>query len=280
MAHSEITDDAERLRERVIALEGKLEATRAQLRAHTDSAKSLDLDLNLAAKIHRTLLPQPLRDDRIEVDVRYVPFEKVGGDYCQVRFFDKDTCYITMCDVVGHGVQGALLATRVSSEVRHWIRKGQPPRTIVQMLNSFIYDHFAEISMFLTFIASRIDLERRQITWSGAGHPSPLLIRSDGTTVEQLRSQNPLIGVQEECLEDEPEHTLSLNPGDRLVFHTDGLMETSDSTRKQLGIDGLASLATVAMRVELFDMADQILDQVAQHGPATDDITLIVAEIK
>ncbi len=257
-----------------------MDATRAQLRSHIDRAKSLDLDFNLAAKIHRTLLPQPLHNDRIEVDVRYVPFEKVGGDYCQVRFCDKDTCYITMCDVVGHGIQGALLATRISSEVRHWILEGQPPRNIVQLLNSFVYNHFAETGMFLSFIASRIDLERCQITWSGAGHPSPLLIRSDGTTVERLPSQNLLIGVQEECLADEPEHTLSLNPGDRLVFHTDGLTETADSTRKQLGLDGLASLATVAMCVELFDMADQILNQVTEYGPTTDDRTLIVAEIK
>jgi len=280
MAHSDITNDTERLRERISTLERRLDATRAQMRAHINSAKSLDLDLNLATKIHRTLLPQPVHSDRIEVDVRYVPFEKVGGDYCQVRFFDKDTCYITMCDVTGHGVQGALLATRVSSEVRHWILEGQPPRTIVQLLNSFIYEHFAETDMFVTFIASRIDLERRQITWSGAGHPSPLLIRSDGTTVERLPSQNVIIGVQQKCLDDEPEHTLGLNPGDRLVFHTDGLMETADSTREQLGIDGLVRLATVAMCVELFDMADQILDQVAEYGPTTDDRTLIVAEIK
>jgi serine phosphatase RsbU (regulator of sigma subunit) len=280
MADSEITDDAEGLSERITALERTLEATRAQLRSHINRAKSLKLDLNLAAKIHRTLLPQPLRNDRIEVDVRYVPFEKVGGDYCQVRFFDKDTCYITMCDVCGHGVQGALLATRVSSEVRHWILQGQPPQTIVQMLNSFIHDHFVQTGTCLTFIASRIDLERHEITWSGAGHPSPLLVRSDGTTVERLPSQNLIIGVQEECLHDEPEHTLSLNPGDRLVFHTDGLMETADSTRTQLGIDGLASLASVAMCVGLFDMADQILDQVAEYGTVDDDRTLIVAEIK
>lgn len=280
MAHSEIIDDAERLRERIIALERRLDTTRAQMRAYNNSEKSLDLDLNLAAKIHRTLLPQPISSDQIEVVVRYLPLEKVGGDYCQVRFFGKDMCYITMCDVVGHGIQGAMLATRVSSEVRHWILQGQPPRTIVQLLNSFIYDHFAETDMFLTFMASRIDLERRQITWSGAGHPSPLLIRSDGTTVERLPSQNLIIGLQDDCLEDEPEHTLNLNSGDRLVFHTDGLMETADSTRKQLGIDGLASLATVAMCAELFDMADQILDQVAQYGPITDDRTLIVAEIK
>jgi len=150
------------------------------------------------------------------------------------------------------------------------------------LLNSFIYDHFGETDRLLSFIAARIDLKRRQITWSGAGHPSPLLIRCEGATVELLPSQNLIIGVQEECLADEPEHTLSLNPGDRLVFHTDGFIETVDANEKQLDLNGLIDFATGAMSVDLFDMADQILDQVTmyQHGPTTDDRTLIVAEIK
>ena len=286
MAESQtpFTDDEDptRLRERLAAMQRTLDAARTQLRRHLSRAKSLDLDFELAAKVHRTLLPQTVRNERIEVDVRYIPFDKVGGDYCQVRFLDRDTCYITMCDVVGHGVQGALLATRVSSEVRHWIVEGQPPRNIVHLLNSFIFENFAETGMFLTFIASRIDLERQLITWSGAGHPSPLLIRSDGTIVEPLTSQNTVIGVQEDCLDVQPEHTLSLNAGDRLVFHTDGLIETTDANEKQLGVDGLIDFATVAMSADLFDMADQMLDQVTryQHGPTADDRTLIVAEIK
>ncbi len=275
-------EDPTRLRERLAAMQRTLDATRTQLRWHLSRAKSLDLDFELADKVHRTLLPQTVRDERIEIDVRYIPFDKVGGDYCQVRFFDRDTCYITMCDVVGHGVQGALLATRVSSEVRNWVLEGQAPRNIVHLLNSFIFENFAETGIYLTFVASRIDLEGQLITWSGAGHPSPLLLRSDGTTVEPLTSQNMPIGVQEDCLDVQPEHTLSLNAGDRLVFHTDGLMETTDANEKQLGIDGLSDIATVAMSVDLFGMADQMLDQVTryQDGPTADDRTLIVAEIK
>lgn len=66
-----------------------------------------------------------------------------------------------------------------------------------------------------------------------------------------------------------------------MVF-TDGLFETRDATGKHLGIDVLADVARVAMCVDLFEMADQILDQLAQRQqwPVTDDRTLIVAEIK
>ncbi len=263
-------------------MQRNLEAMRAELRWQVGRAKALALDLEVAAKVHRSLLPQQVRHDRIHVDVRYNPIEQVGGDYCQVRIAGPNTCYITMCDVMGHGVQAALLATRVSSEVRHWILERLAPREIVQMLNKFIFDYFGETNLYLSFIAVRIDLANYEITWSGAGHPSPLLLRRDGTTVEPLTSQNLLIGVREECLDIEPEHSVSAEPGDRLLLYTDGLTEIADASGKELGVAGLSDLATVAMCVNLFDMADQIFEQVEHHhhGPVTDDRTLIVAELR
>src|SRR3990170_2384727 len=80
-----------------------------------DAQTKLQRQLKLAATVHRSLLPRPVRHERIHVDVRYVPVEGVGGDYCQVDFCDRQTCYITICDVTGHGIGSALLATRVSN---------------------------------------------------------------------------------------------------------------------------------------------------------------------
>lgn len=264
--------EVEQLRQRLAATEQELEAYRARLRWRLD----------LAAEVHRSLLPRPVHDERILVDVRYVPIDQVGGDYCQIRFPDPETCYITMCDVTGHGFGPALLATRVSSEVRSGIVYGRPPRDIVRSLNRFICEHFSEANLYLSFLAAEIDLSRRRITFSGAGHPSPLLIRSNGATVETLASQNPLIGVVKEILTDEPEHTVELEPGDRLVFYTDGLTETVDAAGHQLGTAGLAQIVSGGMTVELFEMADYVLDRVARysHGPPNDDKTLIVSEIK
>ena len=95
------------LRRRCAELEKELEHLRLKQQTR----------LTIAADVHRSLLPGPVRHDRIWIDVRYVPIEEVGGDYCQVRFPDRATCYVTMCDVMGHGVGSALLAIR-SIQVR------------------------------------------------------------------------------------------------------------------------------------------------------------------
>ncbi len=245
-------------------------------------SESLDRQLELAAGIHRTLLPKPIRHDRIHVDLRYIPIESVGGDYCQVRFPDSNTCYITMCDVTGHGIAPALLAARVSSEVRHFIHQDLPPHQIVQSLNDFICEHFSETYLYLSFIASRIDLLHDRITWCGAGHPSPLLIRKQNQHVIPLVSQNPWIGIDQDILCPEPEHTLFLEAGDRLVYYTDGITETMNELGEELGVPGLIQFALHAQNENLFILADNILKKVTdfRHGPITDDKTLIVAEIK
>jgi len=238
-------------------------------------------ELCLAAKVHDSMLPKPVRHDRIRLDVRYVPVDEVGGDYCQARFSDWETLYVTVCDVTGHGIGPALLASRVSSEVRYGIVYGREPFEIVRSLNRFIFGHFGETYLYLTFIAAQIDLVRRRVTWSGAGHPSPLLVRRDGSAVQLLESQNLMVGIVDDCLATEPQHRLDLEPGDRLLFYTDGLTETTNAEGRLLGTGGLSRIAVEAMSLDLFDTADHILDRVAryQHGPTTDDMTLIVTEI-
>jgi phosphoserine phosphatase RsbU/P len=238
--------------------------------------------LQLAGKVHHSLLPRPLRTDRLDVDVRYLPVEEVGGDYCQVIFQNENVCYITICDVTGHGIGAALLATRVSSEVRQRTLLGQSPVEVLDGLNRFVCEHFAEAGLFLTFLAARIDLAGGEITWSGAGHPSALLLRADGTTVRRLASQNLIIGVRPQCLAAEPEHRIRLEAGDRILFFTDGMTEIFDSTGSELGEGGLATLALNAMSDDLFGMTDRIFEQVMtfQHGPTVDDRTLIACGIK
>ena len=97
-----------------------------------------------------------------------------------------------------------------------------------------------------------------------------------------LKSRNCAIGLIENCLADEPEHPRKLAAGDRLLFYTDGITEAADAGNRLLGENRLAEIARETLSGGLFEMADTILNRVAEFrsGPPRDDITLIAVEIK
>lgn len=264
-------NEVTRLRQRLAAIEEEAENSRA----------SVQRELALAAKIQQTLLPNPIRHERILADVRYLPIEALGGDYCQLRFSDPNILYVTMTDITGHGIGPALLATRVSSEVRHCIQDQHSPKEFVRILNQFIREYFAHTGLFLSFFVARIDLQKKEIRWSGAGHPSPLLLYQNNKEVELLTSQNVLIGVVDDPLCETPEHSLSISVGDRLVFCSDGLLEVRNSSGAQLGTMGLKLIIQASPCTDLFKWADLIIASVNDYrdNEISDDITLIVMEL-
>ena len=243
-------------------LKEELAAAKRELDALRNDA---EFQLEMTGRLHRSLLPSPVRHPRIDVDVRYMPIDTVSGVYCQVRFPVLSTCYVTMCDISGRGTGPCLLATRVSSEVRHFIMDSMRPREMVEALNAFIFDHFPDFhdtGWILSFVAARIELESKTISYSGAGHPGPLQLR--GTQTKVLKSQNQSIGVRRDLLTAKPEHTQTLADGDRLLFYTKGLTQATNAKAQVLGQSGLAQIAADARHVELFKLTDRILEQQAR----------------
>ncbi len=254
-----------------------------QLQDELDTARTRqDFNIQLASRVHRSLMPSPIRHPQIDVDISYSPLETLSGDYCQVRFPDTSSCYVTMCQVRGPSVAAALLATRVSSEVRHLILNCMRPVEIVRSLNKFVYDHFHDANMSLSFMAAQIDLDHKTIIYSAAGDAMVLHLRPSEGIVGRLESQNAFVGVQKNCLGNEPEQTRSLTASDRLLFSTDAVRQADKATAERRGQSPLERCASDALAEDLFDMSDKIIDQAAQYddGPPKEGTTLIAAEIK
>jgi serine phosphatase RsbU (regulator of sigma subunit) len=195
----------------------------------------------LARRIHRSLLPQPLRDERIDLAVHYEEHEILGGDYCSVFQRTEDRLFLCVCDVTGHGLPAALLAGRISSFVQHEITVAHQPCEVVDALNRFVSSHFDGLGIYATFLCLDIDLRGRRIAYAGAGHPPALLQRRDGT-FESLGSLSPLIGVFPEMGRNCRASSTSLASGDRLLLFTDGLSETRNADGEMLGIDGIKAV--------------------------------------
>lgn len=246
--------------------------------------REIQRDLEIAERVHRSMLPSPVRHPNIDIDVRYIPVEKVGGDYCQVLFPDNDCCCVTLCDVTGHGFGPALLATRFSSEVRRLVVEQQTPAEIVQHVNAFVFDHFSGTELLISFFCAQFDFHQMVLTYSGAGHPGPLLIpRASGSEqIVALNSQNLLLGVERDFSAFRPDERVEVKSGDRVIFYTDGITETTDPQGTPLGVDGLIKMATVTCANPIFETADCYLDRLAEFrkGTQKDDLTLLVSEVK
>lgn len=242
----------------------------------------LHRELEVAAQIHLSLLPGSVSHPKIDVDVRYQPMDQIGGDYCQIRFPDRETCYLTICDVCGHGFGAALLATRISSEVRHSMLYGLEPWHLIWSLREFYAEYVPDCGLFFSFFAIKIDLGRGEVTWCGAGHPPVILLRREGRVAELLESQNPLVGIQLDQQSNWVQQSAEMRPGDRLVLYTDGIIEAPDEESQPLGTQAFLRSCLSAMDLDVSSAGARILSEISRFdgGRPTDDRTLILAQLK
>ncbi len=233
---------------------------------------------HLARRIHRSLLPDHLQDERVDVAVHYEEHEILGGDYCSVLKRTDDHLFLCICDVTGHGLPAALLAGRIHSFVQHEITVARHPCEVVDTLNRFVAEHFAELGIYATFLCVEIDLRWGSVAYAGAGHPPALLQRRHGT-FESLASLSPLIGVFPEMGRNCQVSKTSFAAGDRLLLYTDGLIETRNADGEMLGIDGVKE---ALCGIDRETGSDEILAELAAarrcfagHEIPDDDMLLI-----
>ncbi len=239
-------------------------------------------DLQLAHRIHRTLLPRRIVTKRVDIDVRYHEMNLLGGDYTTVYEHAPDRFLVCICDVAGHGLSAALLAGRVNSFVRHALREVAHPCQVVEDLNSFIWRNFQGIDLFLTFFCLEIDLRGRTIQYAGCGHPPALLWSDAAKRCVRLSSQHVPIGVLPEFPEGCEISSVPIGSGDLLLLYTDGVIETFGRARTLFGI---ARIESILANAEEFTESTQILDATFaalrkfRHGAQTDDVLVVAARI-
>jgi sigma-B regulation protein RsbU (phosphoserine phosphatase) len=242
--------------------------------------RRIEADLAVAAQVHRSLIPRSGRRGPLDVACHFDPTDGIGGDYASVFFQTGGRVVATVCDVSGHGIAAALLASRVNSFVLNTAPRAAHPCEIGDALNAFVCDHFQESGLLLTFFCLFLDLEARCLQYSGFGHPPVLLSKRNGD-LREIDSENPIIGVAREMTRDCSILSVPFERGDRLVLYTDGVTETADPAGELLGVEGLKGLVRETAHLPAEDAVSAIcerIDDIGEGAAPADDRLLLALE--
>ena len=194
-------------------------------RRHTDLFEwgQRTTPFTLAAEIQRRLLPASFtcEADSFTLAAWLEPAANIGGDTFDYSLA-RDQLHLSITDAVGHGVHSALTATLCVGSLRNTRRGGGTLLDQARAANDALLDNAPGGSTFATGLLGRLDLGTGVLAVVNAGHPTPLLIR-DATAHPVALPANRPFGV----LRDRPylESAIALQPGDRLVLVTDGMLE-------------------------------------------------------
>jgi len=253
---------------------------------HTNMTRAL-AKINAEAKtakiIQNSILPiDDTYWDTIAFSSLYAPAEDLGGDFYDVIKMNDDEYLIYIADVMGHGIQTALLTVFMRERVRANIDAAEEGmyallERLVREFNSIDIDGM----MYVTMVLCKYSKSKRELAVSNAGHGCPpLIIRNNGRSeIIPLRGM-PICTLAQDI--DYEEELISMNPGDRLILYTDGIIEERDSvTGLSLGSDGVRKLAEEHHAYNGSYLAKTIMDKSAKFAliSAKDDRTIIVADI-
>jgi phosphoserine phosphatase RsbU/P len=237
-------------------------------------------ELALAARVQQSLAPRGLIWQDLVIEAYFSPAHTIGGDFGVVHPQGDEFLNLVVCDVSGHGVGPALMANRIYSETLHALERRMGPGGLLRQLHDFVQDRIAVDGFFFTMAAARFSHQGRHVTFAGAGHPPAVLV-SNGTP-RLINSQNGILGCLSEIAPSESVNEIELARGDRLILYTDGLVEVFNRLDHMLGVEGLEALILESAQRPIQELKQAILNGVTtwRHGPLSDDVSLVIVEVR
>jgi serine phosphatase RsbU (regulator of sigma subunit) len=238
------------------------------------AARALDREHEVSETLQASLLPDELPSCLgASLGARYVPAENlIGGDWYDAFRLGGGRIGFAMGDVVGHGIEAAATAGRLRTALRGFALEDAAPGHVVGCLADLA--HARPAAAWTSLVYGILDVARRELRWTRAGHPLPLLRTAAG--VERLTgSEGPLLTILPPGTP-YPEAVTRLEPGATLLLYSDGIVERRGSdTDDRVEELGRALAAAPAAPDAL---CGHLLD-VMGATPGDDDVALLALRL-
>jgi sigma-B regulation protein RsbU (phosphoserine phosphatase) len=233
-------------------------------------------ELELAEQIQRSILPAPFPESaHFRVAVRYVPMRSVAGDFYDFPLVTDGEAGLLIADVSGHGVPAALIASMVKLAAASQRANAADPAAFLSGMNSVLCGNTQD--QFVTAAYVHLDAAAAEMRYAAAAHPPMLLLRHG--QVREVAENGLMLGAFDTATYGMAVHPLQ--PGDRLVLYTDGIMEAANGAAEEFGRERLSALLREAEAFSHDSVADLILTTVQRWSASQeDDLTVLVCDFQ
>jgi serine phosphatase RsbU (regulator of sigma subunit) len=273
-------DELEELADDINSMTRKLRESYTALERTTAERERHEQELRIARDIQQGLLPRelPVLTDWA-IRTHYQPARVVGGDLYDVMPLRDGRLALVVGDVSGEGVPAALLMATTRAVLRSIVAQDMwTPGDVLARANDVLVTDMPG-NLFVTCLFAVLDPRSGSLHFANAGHVPPLRRYAFGGGVEQLRARGMPLGLMSNMVYEE--HEVAIEPGETVLFYSDGLLEAHDRNRRMFDTAGLESVTSQAP-ADGDQLIRRILDALAEFtGPdweQEDDLTLVTLE--
>jgi phosphoserine phosphatase RsbU/P len=265
-------------------LNRSIEARTDELRQAYDQLLARDAEmlhyLRTAGRLQtKLLLPHAPPDwPELQWAVHYAPLDHLGGDYYDFATPDEHHLGILIADASGHSIPAAMVAIMTRFVFAEVSAKTVDPGDVLNNMNRRLQDLTDE--RFVTAFYGVIDRRTGVFSYATAGHPPPLRFNRKLGKVQPLSSSGFILGIMPQ--EVYVTKQVVLEPGDKICFYTDGLIEARDEIGELFGVQRLNQCLQTFHALPAQEMLQAIMNtqqQFSGTAALTDDLTLFVMDV-
>jgi serine phosphatase RsbU (regulator of sigma subunit) len=246
----------------------------AQQQAELLEHERMNQEIQVARRIQHALLPKELpRIEGWRMAAYYQPARLVGGDFYDFLHFEDGRLGVIIGDVTDKGVPAAMVMALTRTLLRAVALEGSSPGQVLSRVNELLKPDMPT-KMFVTCLYAILDPQDGRLIYANAGHPVPYRRTKKG--VAELRATGFPLGLLPGISYTEEE--TSIEPGECIIFYSDGLVEAHNTERELFGFPRLQEL--LAKKMDDGDsLINRLLDELKAFTGAQweqeDDITLV-----
>lgn len=237
-------------------------------------------DLNFAKQLQHKILPENrIYNNTLRIASTYIPCELLGGDVYDVIEINENYIGMYIADVSGHGVTSSMMTMFIRQTLKNLEEKAIDPAVTLR----YLYHRYRELNIddqyYITVFYGVYDKLHKRFSYANAGHNCmPVILRQEW--VEEVYMPGfPICTVFDDVQYES--QVLTLYPGDRLLFYTDGIVEAFHQDRGFYQNDRVLELCRKYQQEDMEKLIEIIITDVQgfAEGEIKDDIAIMMAEI-